>query len=104
MSRRPGTPAKALFPYLDLIDLVRVMTVETGFGGQSFIETTYSRIETLKAEMERRGIDIPIEVDGGVNPSNVKALAEAGVDIVVGGSAVLGAEDPAAVIKELQEA
>ena len=74
------------------------MSVFAGFGGQKFIEATYDRIRTLKAEIERQGLDVKIEVDGGVSVSNAAALAEAGAEIFVAGSAVFKAENPAEVI------
>jgi ribulose-phosphate 3-epimerase len=78
------------------------MSVFAGFGGQKFIEDTYQRIRTLKAELERQGLNIPIEVDGGVSPANAKALTEAGAEILVAGSAVFLAEDPATVISAMK--
>ena len=80
------------------------MSVFAGFGGQKFIYESLDRVSALKAELQKRGSDALIEVDGGVGLSNVKALKEAGADIVVAGSAVLGAEDPQSVVKALQEA
>ena len=79
-----------------------LMSVFAGFGGQKFIEETYSRVRTLKAEIERQGLDIPIEVDGGVSATNAAALAEAGAEIFVAGSAVFKAEDPASVINAMR--
>ena len=100
----PDVKIEKVFKYVDKADFILVMSVFAGFGGQKFIYETIDRVSKLKAEIVRKGAQTLIEVDGGVNPSNVKALAEAGADIVVGGSAVLGAQDPAAVIKALQEA
>ena len=102
MAINPDIPVEDLFPYLEKLDFVLIMSVFAGFGGQSFIETTYSRIETLKAEMERRGIDIPIEVDGGVSIANCKLLEAAGASILVAGSAVFKAEDPGAMMENLR--
>ena len=94
----PDIPVESLFPYLKDADYILLMSVFAGFGGQKFIEVTYDRIRTLKAEIERQGLNIMIEVDGGVSTSNAKALAEAGAEILVAGSAVFKSEDPAAVI------
>ena len=80
------------------MDYVLLMSVFAGFGGQKFIEETYERVRTLRAEAERRGLDLLIEVDGGVSVQNADALAEAGVNILVAGSAVFKAVDPASVI------
>ena len=100
----PDIPVEKVFKYIGKADFILVMSVFAGFGGQKFIYESIDRIAKLKAEITRKGADTLIEVDGGVNPGNIKAIAEAGADIVVGGSSVLGAEDPAAVIKALQEA
>lgn len=94
----PDMPVEKVFPYLRYCDFVLVMSVFAGFGGQKFIEDTYGRIRTLKAEIIRLGAEVKIEVDGGVSPSNARALAEAGADILVAGSAVFKAQDPAVVI------
>lgn len=98
----PDIPVEELFPFLQDADYVLLMSVFAGFGGQKFIEATYDRIRTLKAEIERQGLDIKIEVDGGVSASNAAALAEAGAEIFVAGSAVFKAEDPAAVIAAMR--
>lgn len=98
----PDIPVEELFPYLQDADYVLLMSVFAGFGGQKFIEATYDRIRTLKAEIGGQGLDIKIEVDGGVSASNAAALAEAGAEIFVAGSAVFKAEDPAAVIAAMR--
>ena len=95
----PDLPVESLFPYLKNCDFVMLMSVFAGFGGQKFIEDTYARVEALKAEIEAQGLDIPIEVDGGVSAANAAALVKAGAEILVAGSAVFKAEDPAAVIR-----
>ena len=79
-----------------------LMSVFAGFGGQKFIEDTYARVESLKAEIIAQGLDIPIEVDGGVSAANAAALVKAGAEILVAGSAVFKAEDPAAVIAQMR--
>lgn len=98
----PDIPVEDLFPYLKEADFVLLMSVFAGFGGQKFIEDTYNRVQVLKAEVERQGLDLELEVDGGVSASNAKALTEAGFDILVAGSAVFKAEDPAAVINAMR--
>ena len=98
----PDLPVESLFPYLHLCDYVLLMSVFAGFGGQKFIEDTYERIRTLKAEIERQGLDIKIEVDGGVSPDNAQALIAAGAEILVAGSAVFKAEDPSEVIASMR--
>lgn len=98
----PDVPVERVFPYLESCDFVLVMSVFAGFGGQKFIETTYERVRTLKTEILRRGLDVKIEVDGGVSPVNAAALAEAGADILVAGSAVFKASDPAAAVAAMR--
>lgn len=103
ISVKPGTPAERLKPYLDAVELVLVMTVEPGFGGQSFMPETMEKVKALRREAQRRGIDLDIQVDGGINASTVAVAAKAGANVFVAGSAVFGAEDPAAAIAELRE-
>lgn len=98
----PDIPVESLYPYLAEADFVLLMSVFAGFGGQKFIEETYERVRTLKAEIERQGLDLILEVDGGVSATNAKALADAGFNILVAGSAVFKAEDPAAVIASMR--
>ncbi len=98
----PDIPVENLFPYLKEADFILLMSVFAGFGGQKFIEDTYGRIRTLKAEIDRQGLTIPIEVDGGVSSSNAAALAEAGAEILVAGSAVFKSDAPATVISAMR--
>ena len=98
----PDFPVESLYPYLKECDFILLMSVFAGFGGQKFIEETYDRLRTLKAEIQRQGLNIPIEVDGGVSAANSRALAEAGAEILVAGSAVFKADDPAAVIQQMK--
>ena len=98
----PDIPVESLFPYLHQCDFVLLMSVFAGFGGQKFIESTYDRIRTLKAEIDRQGLDVKIEIDGGVCPDNAMKLIEAGAEILVAGSAVFKAENPAEVIAALR--
>ena len=98
----PDIPVESLFPHLKNCDFVMLMSVFAGFGGQMFIEDTYARVEALKAEIDAQGLDIPIEVDGGVSSSNAAALVKAGARILVAGSAVFKAEDPAAIIAQMR--
>lgn len=98
----PDLPVESLFPYLKNCDFVMLMSVFAGFGGQKFIEDTYERVARLKAEIERQGLSIPIEVDGGVSASNAARLVENGAEILVAGSAVFRAEEPSAVIAAMR--
>ncbi|MBR2809283.1 MAG: ribulose-phosphate 3-epimerase [Erysipelotrichaceae bacterium] len=85
----PGTNVTVLLPYLHVADLVLVMSVEPGFGGQSFIESSYAKIEYLKEYREKNNLNYLIEVDGGVNDTNSHKLIESGADILVSGSFLL---------------
>lgn len=98
----PDMPVETLFPYLQLCDHIILMSVFAGFGGQRFIEETYGRIRTLKAEIDRQGLPVKIEVDGGVSPENAARLVDAGAEILVAGSAVFKSDDPAEVISALR--
>ena len=98
----PDFPVESLYPYLKECDFILLMSVFAGFGGQKFIEETYDRVRALKAEIIRQGLNIPIEIDGGVSAANSKALAEAGAEILVAGSAVFKAEDPAAEVARIR--
>lgn len=98
----PDIAPERVFPYLEKADYILVMSVFAGFGGQKFIETTYDRIRTIKSEISRIGSSCQIEVDGGVSPSNASALAAAGAEILVAGSAVFKAEDPASTVEAMR--
>ena len=98
----PGTPLSTLDYLLEEIDLVMLMSVNPGFGGQSFIPSTLRKIRELKEMIARRNPAVEIEVDGGVAPSTIKAIREAGADIFVAGSAVFGRDDYAKAINDLK--
>lgn len=98
----PDIAPERVFPYLDKADYILVMSVFAGFGGQKFIESTYDRIRAIKSEITRIGSSCQIEVDGGVSPSNASALAAAGAEILVAGSAVFKAEDPASTVEAMR--
>lgn len=98
----PDIAPERVFPYLEKADYILVMSVFAGFGGQKFIETTYDRIRAIKSEISRIGSSCQIEVDGGVSPSNASALAAAGAEILVAGSAVFKAEDPASTVEAMR--
>ena len=99
---KPNTPAEAVFPYLDKLALVLVMTVEPGFGGQSFMADMLPKVSAIKEECKRRGIDLLIEADGGIGEATIAQAAEAGVDVCVAGTAVFKATDAAQAIAKLQ--
>lgn len=98
----PDIPVEELYPYLKECDFVMLMGVYAGFGGQKYIPETTQRLRSLKDEIVRQGLDVKIEVDGGVTPENVSEIVGAGVDIVVAGSAVFKASDPSAVIDHMR--
>jgi ribulose-phosphate 3-epimerase len=98
----PHTPVSALEDIIEMCDLVLLMSVNPGFGGQSFIENTYNKIKTLKQLIERKNPNCLIEIDGGVNTKNHKKLIEAGADVLVAGSAVFASENPIETIRELK--
>lgn len=101
---RPITAAEAILPYLKDIDLVLVMTVEPGFGGQSFMADQLQKIERVRAYIDEINPECRLEVDGGVGPHSAWLCKNAGADTLVAGSAVYGADDPAAAIETMREA
>lgn len=104
LSVKPKTPAEALYPYLERLDMVLVMTVEPGFGGQSFMYDQLPKIKQFREEIDRRGLDCELEVDGGVDPVTAKLVKEAGANVLVAGSAVFGKPDRAAQIEAIRNA
>ncbi|MEX1009591.1 MAG: ribulose-phosphate 3-epimerase [Acidimicrobiia bacterium] len=100
----PETPVDTVLPYLDDIDLLLVMSVHPGWGGQGFIPEVLDKVRVVRKEIEVRGLDVEIEIDGGINVSTAPAAAEAGVDIFVAGSAVFGAPDPLAAARAIRAA
>ena len=101
---KPGTPVDGLLDLLPEFDQVLVMTVEPGFGGQSFMPETMPKLRTLSAEARRRGASVWLQVDGGIGESTIAQAAEAGADTFVAGSAVFGADDPDGAIAGLRAA
>ena len=92
LSIKPKTPVKALIPYLDSIDMILIMSVEPGFGGQSFIPESLDKLRETRGLIEEKGLDIDIQVDGGIYTSNVQEVLDAGANIVVAGSGVFGGD------------
>ena len=99
---KPKTPAEAVFPYLEKLDLVLVMTVEPGFGGQSFMADMLPKVGAIKRECQKRGIELLIEADGGIGEATIAQAAQAGVDVCVAGTAVFKAENAAQAISKLK--
>jgi ribulose-phosphate 3-epimerase len=99
----PNTDAEVLAPFIKEIDLVCVMSVYPGFGGQKFIETTYEKVVALKEMITKAGASTLIEIDGGVDANNATALTKAGADVLVAGTTVFKAADPIAMIATLKQ-
>ncbi len=98
---KPGTPAEAALPWLDSVDLVLVMTVEPGFGGQRFMADMLPKIRALRERIDAVNPACLLEADGGVDPRTAPLLTEAGIDVLVAGSSVFGREDRAAAIRDI---
>ena len=98
----PATPLTSLDYILDDLDLVMLMSVNPGFGGQSFIPSSLDKARALKRMIDERNLEVGIEIDGGVSPKTISAISEAGVNIFVAGSAVFGAEDYGAAISAMK--
>lgn len=98
----PDIPAERLVPYLDKVDMVLIMSVFAGFGGQKFIPESLDKIRFIKSEITKRGLNTLIEVDGGVSIDNAATLFAAGADVLVAGSAVFGADSPMEAIRAMK--
>lgn len=98
----PDIPAERLVPYLDKVDMVLIMSVFAGFGGQKFIPESLDKIRFIKSEITKRGLNTLIEVDGGVSIDNAATLFAAGADVLVAGSAVFGADSPMEAIRSMK--
>lgn len=103
VSVKPKTPAEVVLPYLDLCDLILVMTVEPGFGGQSFLADMMPKVAQIRSYITQRGLSCELEVDGGVNAETAKTCVQAGANVLVAGSAYFKSKDPAAFVKALKE-
>lgn len=101
ISIRPATPVERVFPYLGEVDMVLVMSVEPGFGGQAFLTETPARLAAVRREIERRGLSTALQVDGGVNETTAPLCTGAGADVLVVGSALYHAADPKAMTTHL---
>lgn len=101
MALNPQTPLKTIMPYIGVLDVVLLMTVNPGFGGQAFIPEILPKVAELRSEIKKRGLSADIEVDGGVNPQTAGKLIRAGANILVAGTAVFGAEDVRGAIETL---
>lgn len=104
LSLKPKTPAETIIPYLEMLDLVLVMTVEPGFGGQSFMHDQLPKISALRKMIDERNPACELEVDGGVDAQTARLCKDAGANVLVAGSAVFKKEDRAAVIDDIRNA
>lgn len=102
MSVKPKTPVEVVYPYLKELDMVLIMTVEPGFGGQGFIPETLDKISALRSEITRLGIECDIEVDGGIGYNTSPKVREAGANVLVSGSYLFKADDMAAAVASLR--
>ena len=100
---KPKTPAEAVLPYLELVDLILVMTVEPGFGGQSFMADMMPKVSEIRQYIDARNPACELEVDGGVNAQTARLCTAAGANVLVAGSAFFKAEDKAAFVKAIKE-
>lgn len=100
----PHTPVEAILPILEDIDLVLFMTVNPGFGGQKFIESVLPKVEQLAKIIKDKGLEIDIEIDGGINEETIVACAKAGANVFVAGSAIFGKEDREAALQSIKKA
>ncbi|NLA85845.1 MAG: ribulose-phosphate 3-epimerase, partial [Clostridiales bacterium] len=103
LSIKPKTPADVLLPFMEFLDLVLVMTVEPGFGGQKFMADQLPKIKYLRQVIDKRGLKCEIEVDGGINRDTARLCIDAGADVLVAGSYVFNAPNRSAAIKELRQ-
>ena len=103
ISLKPGTPAEVIFPYLDKLYMVLVMTVEPGFGGQSFMADMMPKLKAIREEINTRGLDTHIQVDGGIDDKTVEQVLMNGADVLVAGSYVFKASDRSEPIKMLRQ-
>jgi ribulose-phosphate 3-epimerase len=97
----PATPIEALTESLPYADFVLLMSVNPGFGGQSFVPTMLDKLGRLKKMIVDKGLDVQIEIDGGIDSTNIASIVKAGADMIVAGSAVFGRDDPTAAVKDL---
>ena len=99
----PDIAVERLVPYLDKVDMILLMSVFAGFGGQKFIPETMDKIRFIRQEIDKRGLKTLVEIDGGVNAQNASELFAAGADVLVAGSAVFGASDPEETIRRMKQ-
>ena len=103
VSLNPATPVESLRYVLEDLDMVLIMSVNPGFGGQSFIPSALDKIKDLKAMIDAKGLEVDIQVDGGISAKNIKEVVDAGANIIVAGSAIFGKDDIEESVRELRE-
>ena len=99
----PATPVEAIEPFIEICDMALVMSVQPGFGGQTFIEESLPKVEQLRKFVDSRGLSTDIEIDGGIGPENIGRARDAGVDVFVAGSSIFRADDPVAAIAAMRD-
>lgn len=102
ISVKPNTPVETIFPYLEELDMVLIMTVEPGFGGQKLISSTLPKIKALREYIISKGLNIDIEVDGGIGPDNIGLVTAQGANVIVAGSAIFKTQDYGATIQKMR--
>ncbi len=100
----PGTPFAGVAPFLELCDVLLIMSVEPGFGGQGFIPEVLEKVQTAREWVEERGLPTDIEIDGGMTPETARMAADAGANVFVAGTAIFGAKDPSTAVADLRRA
>jgi ribulose-phosphate 3-epimerase len=98
----PATPVDTIMPYLERLSMVLIMSVQPGFGGQSFIEESLPKVEAVRAAIDARGLATDLQIDGGITVDNVARAADAGANILVAGSSVFGSHNPAKAVQDLR--
>ena len=102
LSVKPKTPVEAVYPYLDKLSMVLVMTVEPGFGGQSFMKDMMPKVSAVRSEIDRRGLDVDIQVDGGINKDTISIAAKAGANVFVSGNAIFSSDNAEKTIADFK--
>ena len=100
----PITPPEAIAPFVEDVTMLLVMSVEPGFGGQTFMEAVLPKVETLRKLVDSQGLGTDIEIDGGISPANTRRVWDAGANVLVAGSAVFAADDPVAAVMKMRAA
>lgn len=100
----PATPFAGIAPFAEICDVILLMSVEPGYGGQSFIPEVLGKVETAREWVEKRGLATDIQIDGGITPETARRAGEAGANVFVAGTSIFGADDPAAAVEDIRRA